>query len=702
MKRIAALILCLLFLLPIVSACAGSADPDSQSGSEPAAQPALENAQIDGGVKAWFTALVKGDNAPFSFTLDGVSSRTFLHTWEKTVDEAPIDGREAVTATYTDPETGLKAVLTATFFDAAVDWVVTFENTGEGNSPAISALRGMDVVFTLPSDSGDYVMNTSYGCRDTRYDDYKDFGLRTFELTAGGEPVSQYPSGGRGSSHAWPFFDVLGDGCGVMAAVGWTGQWIADFAAEEDGVRMSAGLYEFDSYLEPGEQIRTPSYCVIYFEGEAETGHNLLRRTLFNYYMPQNIREDGYPLSINCWGGRTTEYLKSRVDAFSAAGAKTDNLWVDAAWFGDLELVDGIAGFSFDDPNEGWSSKVGTWTPNPNLWPDGNAKEVSDYIHEKGYDFTLWCEPERARIGSEMYTEHRDLFFDLEKNDQVLFNLSTEEGYAWMLQFLSDFIEDNGVDIYRQDFNIEPLAYWQDNDEPGRTGMTEMRYITNLYRLFDALLEKFPDLKIDNCASGGRRIDIEMLKRSFYLWRTDYQVHPYPETNIECIQYHTQGYLYWLPTTATGFGGGYDDWFDKYIFRSLMAQGISIVDDLGADPQHAVERINEAADLRVYYGGDSDYYSLLQPVNDQTSWQAYELMRDGGRDGLLVVYTRQFTKQPTQALTLKGLDEAARYTVTDTDDGSVVAEGDGATLMAEGFTLELAAREAKFYIITAQ
>lgn len=108
MKRIAALILCLLFLLPIVSACAGSADPDSQSGSEPAAQPALENAQIDGGVKAWFTALVKGDNAPFSFTLDGVSSRTFLHTWEKTVDEAPIDGREAVTATYTDPETGRK------------------------------------------------------------------------------------------------------------------------------------------------------------------------------------------------------------------------------------------------------------------------------------------------------------------------------------------------------------------------------------------------------------------------------------------------------------------------------------------------------------------------------------------------------------------------------------------------------------------
>ena len=63
---------------------------------------------------------------------------------------------------------------------------------------------------------------------------------------------------------------------------------------------------------------------------------------------------------------------------------------------------------------------------------------------------------------------HTLVWFDLEKNDQVLFNLSTEEGYAWMLQFLSDFIEDNGVDIYRQDFNIEPLAYWQDNDEPGR------------------------------------------------------------------------------------------------------------------------------------------------------------------------------------------------------------------------------------------
>ena len=44
-----------------------------------------------------------------------------------------------------------------------------------------------------------------------------------------------------------------------------------------------------------------------------------------------------------------------------------------------------------------------------------------------------------------------------------------------------------------------------------------------MYRLWDALLEKFPHLIIDNCSSGGHRIDIETLRRSVPLWRSDYQ-----------------------------------------------------------------------------------------------------------------------------------------------------------------------------------
>src|ERR1039458_99839 len=51
-----------------------------------------------------------------------------------------------------------------------------------------------------------------------------------------------------------------------------------------------------------------------------------------------------------------------------------------------------------------------------------------------------------------------------------------------------------------------------------------------------------PGLHIDNCASGGRRIDIETMSRSFIVWRTD---HGYADTLAEQAQ--TQALAPWVP-----------------------------------------------------------------------------------------------------------------------------------------------------------
>lgn len=228
MKRFAALILCLLILLPIVSACAVAPETGAA-------------AAVTDGVKAWFTALVESDDAPFSFVLDGVSSREFLHRWKKKISRDPVDGKDALTVTYASRKDGLECTLTATFpsgFDS-VEWVVRMTNTGRGNSARISRFSGADVVFGLPAPADGYVMNTSHGCRDSQIDDYKDFSLRTFPLSAA-EGASLRPQGGRSSSHAWPFFDVLGDGCGVMAALGWTGAVAVRFHGGRRG-RAHAG-----------------------------------------------------------------------------------------------------------------------------------------------------------------------------------------------------------------------------------------------------------------------------------------------------------------------------------------------------------------------------------------------------------------------------------------------------------------------------
>ena len=61
---------------------------------------------------------------------------------------------------------------------------------------------------------------------------------------------------------------------------------------------------------------------------------------------------------------------------------------------------------------------------------------------------------------------------------------------------------------------MAPLDFWRGNDPPDRQGMTEIRYIEGLYALWDEPRGRHPGLLIDDCASGGRRIDLEMISRS--------------------------------------------------------------------------------------------------------------------------------------------------------------------------------------------
>src|ERR1035441_7636863 len=107
---------------------------------------------------------------------------------------------------------------------------------------------------------------------------------------------------------------------------------------------------------------------------------------------------------------------------------------------------------------------------------------------------------------------------------------------------VSDFIDDFGMTWYRQDFNHSPENYWKAADKPDRVGMTEIGHIEGLYKMWDDLLARHPRLRIDNCASGGRRLDIEMMSRSYSVWRTDLG---FSDTLAE--QAHTQVLAYWVP-----------------------------------------------------------------------------------------------------------------------------------------------------------
>ena len=140
--------------------------------------------------------------------------------------------------------------------------------------------------------------------------------------------------------------------------------------------------------------------------------------------------------------------------------------------------------------------------------------------------FVLWFEPERMRAGSQLAKEHPEFLLDADPTradaKNLLLNLGNPAARKYMTDTLSAAIAEHGVDVFRQDFNFEPLPYWEKANAPDRVGITEIRYIEGLYEMWDDLLGRHKSLSIDNCASGGRRIDLETCSRSLPLWPSDF------------------------------------------------------------------------------------------------------------------------------------------------------------------------------------
>ena len=107
-----------------------------------------------------------------------------------------------------------------------------------------------------------------------------------------------------------------------------------------------------------------------------------------------------------------------------------------------------------------------------------------------------------------------------------LYNLGNPEARKALADLISALITEGKITCYRQDFNMAATPFWEAADAPDRVGISEIRHIEGLYAFCDELLARHPDLLIDNCSSGGRRLDIETASRSVPLWRSDFQCYP--------------------------------------------------------------------------------------------------------------------------------------------------------------------------------
>jgi alpha-galactosidase len=269
----------------------------------------------------------------------------------------------------------------------------------------------------------------------------------------------------------------------------------------------------------------------------------------------------------------------------------------------------------------------------------------------------------------------------------LLLNLGNPQARRFVTDFISDRIDEFGLGCYRQDFNMDPLPYWHAADAPDRQGMAETRHIEGLYAFWDELLKRHPKLIIDNCASGGRRIDLETIGRATPFWRTD---GPRDAIAHQC---HTMGLLPWVPLSATS----QDREGDDYEFRSSMCSALCINwahsgdGPCGRLPENfpwawAKTALTQYLELRPYYYGD--FYPLTGYSQSAGVWMAYQLDGPAPGKGLVVVLRRPDSPYVSARLVLHGLDPSATYRVTNLDTKQQ-ADFAGSVLLREGLKVVL-------------
>ena len=283
-------------------------------------------------------------------------------------------------------------------------------------------------------------------------------------------------------------------------------------------------------------------------------------------------------------------------------------------------------------------------------------------LRKSGRELMLWFEPERVMKGSDWYQAHHNWLIDV-KQDVCLFNLGNLEARKFLVDFISAKIDEFGLGCYRQDFNMDPKGYWRAADAPDRQGMSEIRHIEGLYAFWDGLLARNPNLMIDNCASGGRRIDLETVGRATPFWRTD---GPRDAVAHQC---HTYGLMAWVPLSATS----QDQEGNDYEFQSSISSGLCVNwFHSGDGPQQKFyptfpfvwgkRVLDQYLTLRhLYYG---DYYPLTPYTLDNTAWIAWQFDCPAKGEGMVQVFRRAESPYESIRAKLQGLDENAVYTLT--------------------------------------
>ncbi len=212
---------------------------------------------------------------------------------------------------------------------------------------------------------------------------------------------------------------------------------------------------------------------------------------------------------------------------------------------------------------------------------------------------------------------------------------------------------------------MDPLPYWRYNDAPDRQGITEIKYIEGLYAYWDRIAQTWPDSIREECASGGRRIDLETIMRMHIHQKTDYWF----DNDVD--QASIWGLSQYLPNNTFV---AHLNRLDNYSFHSTLASSLCL-GWIADAPNFDAELGKKILDLylKVRHLLIGAWYPLLPYSRENTAWMASQYHRPDLQEGLILVFRHAESPYHTVDVQLRGLDPEAKYTLNYTCSGEKIS-----------------------------
>jgi alpha-galactosidase len=296
-------------------------------------------------------------------------------------------------------------------------------------------------------------------------------------------------------------------------SLSWSGNWKNIAEVTENGFpQILNGINDWDFVwrLKPGEVFVSPRAL----GGFSSGGFHSASSRLHDFIRTQRLPHGKVTRKVlfNSWEATTFDVdVKSQIELAKLAAEMGVELFVlDDGWF---------HGRKNDQVG------LGDWWPDECKFPDGLSPLIAE-VKTLGMDFGLWIEPEMVNPDSDLYRQHPDWVLHypgrertLARN-QLILNMGRDDVQEYLISVLDSLLESNDIRFIKWDMN-------RNVSEPGWPGAGGdareiwVRYTQGVYRVWETLRMRHPQVIFQSCSGGGGRADMGVLEYADQIWVSD-------------------------------------------------------------------------------------------------------------------------------------------------------------------------------------